>query len=120
MLGIAAEAVFLKLCEVVHSSLSPSDQQDFNQKQWIKGKHRWVVRKYLDLPYGDRSQLPESLDVTLTSLYELIRRQRNELGHPQQDPPELDREEAFVFFRLFPGFVRDVEAFAHFCQENGL
>jgi hypothetical protein len=122
ILGVAAESVFLQLCKVIRSSLkSAADQKTLDNKQTIKNKHRWIVDKYLALPSTiRREQLPESLDLTLTSLYELIRRQRNELGHPQEKPPELSREQSFVFFRLFPGFVSDVEEFADYCQKNGL
>jgi hypothetical protein len=122
LLGVAAESVFLQLCNVIESSLKDdADRQEFASKIKIKPKHRWIIQKYQGLPYSvRRNQLPESLDVTLISLYELIRRQRNDLGHPQENPPDLDREEAFIFFRLFPGFVSDAEAFAKYCQENGI
>jgi len=123
LLGIAAESVFLYLCDVVHSSLkNVKDQKSFDSlPDLVKPRHRWIVDKYLNLP-GDirRKQLPESLDITLISLYELIRRQRNELGHPQENPPAVDREQAFIFFRMFPGFVRDIEAFAEYSKANGL
>lgn len=86
MLGIAAEAVFLGLCAVIETKLkNASERAKFERLQWVKPKHRWVVDKYQAIPASDRkSKLPESLDVTLTSLYELIRRQRNELGHPSK------------------------------------
>lgn len=120
LLGIAAESVFLKFCDEILSSIVEPDRTDFENKQWVKSKHRWVVDKYQSLAGSIRREsLPESLDVTLTSLYDLIRRQRNELGHPQDTPPEIDREQAFVFFRLFPGFVKDIEAFTSYCKTNG-
>ena len=122
LLGIAAEAVLLRLCEVVQDTLSDSkERDDFVRLQWVKPKHRWLVDKYESLPAGDRrKQLPESLDVTLTSLYELIRRQRNELGHPQENPPALDREMAFTYLKLFPTFIKDIEAFSTYCKQHSL
>jgi len=123
LLGVAAESVFLSLCEIVRSSLQdPQDWGSFDRlDDKVKPKHRWIVKKYQDLPGAvRRNQLPESLDLTLTSLYDLIRRQRNDLGHPQEKPPDIDREQAFIFFRMFPGFVRDIEAFADYCKRNGL
>jgi hypothetical protein len=122
LLGVAAESVFLGVCEVVRSHLKDvKDQKAFDKLQHIRQKHRWITDKYLSLP-GDarRKQLPDSLDITLTTLYELIRRQRNDLGHPQENPPAVDRERAFVFFRTFPSYVRDVEAFAEYIKTNGL
>lgn len=122
LLGIAAESIFNHICDVIRSSLKNSNEQEKLESQLpVKPRHRWIVQKYQSLPkVVRREQLPESLDMTLTSLYDLIRRQRNELGHPQEKPPELSREQAFVFFRLFPGFVSDVQAFAEYCRANGL
>jgi len=122
LLGIAAESIFNHMCDIIRSSLKNSgEQRKLDSQLPAKPRHRWIVQKYQNLPKTvRREQLPESLDMTLTSLCDLIRRQRNELGHPQEEPPELSREQAFVFFRLFPGFVSDVQAFAEYCQENGL
>ena len=122
LLGIAAECVVLNLANIIASSLKSSEEKSiFGKKRTIKKKHRWVVEKYQSLSGNVRRDiLPESLDLTLTSLYELIRRQRNTLGHPQDKIPNLNREQAFIFFRLFPGFIEDVELFAAYCQKNGL
>lgn len=122
LLGVAAESIFNHMCDIMRSSLRKSiEQAKLDPQLPVKPRHRWVVQKYQSLPQSvRRQQLPESLDMTLTSLYDLIRRQRNELGHPQDKPPELGREEAFVFFRLFPSFVSDAQAFAEYCQENGI
>jgi hypothetical protein len=122
LLGVAAESVFLQLCEVIRSSLKDSNERSkLDDRLPVKSKHRWIVEKYQNLPgKARREQLPESLDMTLLSLYEMIRRQRNDLGHPQENPPELTREQAFVFFQLFPGFVKDLESLAEYCQQNGI
>ena len=121
LLGVAAESVFDQMCEIVRASLKDtSEQNNLNPKLPVKPRHRWIVQKYQNLPKSVRQQLPESLDMTLTSLYDLIRRQRNELGHPQDKPPSLSREEAFIFFRLFPGFVSDSQAFAEYCHNSGI
>lgn len=102
LLGVAAEAVFLSLCSKVEQVLTNSKEQArFKRLQQVKPKHRWLVQKIESLPAQQRrSELPESLDVTLTSLYDLIRRQRNELGHPQAQLPSIDRELAFTYFKL--------------------
>ena len=123
LLGVAAESVFRRLCNTVRLALKTAkDRKSFDAlPDQIKPRHRWIVDRYLNLPSQvRRQQLPDSLDITLISLYELIRRQRNELGHPQENPPDVDREQAFIFFRMFPGFVRDIEAFADYCKKKGL
>lgn len=122
LLGIAAEAVLLRLCEAARNALGDSKEtSNFDQLQWVKQKHRWLVAKYESLPAEDRrTHLPESLDVTLSSLYDLIRMQRNELGHPQEQPPAIDRERAFLYLKLFPTFIEDAEAFATYCKSHSL
>jgi hypothetical protein len=71
------------------------------------------VERYTALPQKVRREaLPDGLDVTLTSAYDLVRRQRNDLGHPQEKPPMTDRQHAFTFFQVFLTVVRDLEAFA--------
>lgn len=121
MLGIAAEAAFLGLCAVIASTLGDGEiRREFEQLRWVKQKHRWVVDKYQSIPNDQRRSLPESLDVTLTSLADLIRRQRNDIGHPAEEIPTIDREQAFVYFKLFPTFISDVEALASYWEENGI
>jgi hypothetical protein len=122
LLGVAAETVFLSLCQVIEESLKdPGERTEWGRLQTVKQKHRWVVSRYEHLPETvKRGQLPESLDLTLIALYDLIRRQRDDLGHPPETLPHLAREQAFVFFRLFPGFISAVEAFAAFCRRTGI
>ena len=122
LLGVAAEAVFLSLCVKVEPDLTDNTEQtQFKNLQQIRPKHRWLIQKFESLPSKQRrAQLPESLDVTLTSLYDLIRRQRNELGHPQAQLPSIDRELAFTYFKLFPTFIADAEALAVYCDQHGL
>lgn len=119
LLGVAAESVFLNLCNVIRPYLKdPNEAKKLDDSLPVKQKHRWVTEKYEALPPKvKREQLPESLDTTLIALYELIRRQRNELGHPT-GVPQLTRDQAFVFFRLFPTYVADVEAFAEYCGKS--
>jgi len=122
LMGVASECVFLNLCQVVRDSLKcQTEQAKFDKLHQVKPRHRWLVEKYENLDKKvRRNQLPESLDMTLKSLYDMIRRQRNELGHPQENPPEITRERAFMFFKLLPQLVADVEAFASYCQATGL
>ncbi len=121
LLGVASESVFLRLCDVIHKALDSEKEKDkFAKITHVGPKHTWLIGKYQRLDKRIKRELPESLSITLISLYDLIRRQRNDLGHPQEDPPELTREQAFVFFKLFPGFVQDMEAFAQHCQSHTL
>jgi hypothetical protein len=117
LLGVAAEAVILKICEIlVDANTKFAVRREYESlPDSAKQKHRWLVKRYHSLPPKvRRNNLPDGLDVTLTSAYDLIRRQRNDLGHPQAIPPEVDRQHAFVFFQVFLTVVRDLEAFAKY------
>jgi hypothetical protein len=109
LLGVAAEAVVLKACDLI---VKPAAAKEYN----IKTRHRRLVERYSALSKKERDEaLPDGLDVTLTSAYDLIRRQRNDLGHPQV-PPTIDRRHAFTFFQVFLTVVRDLEAFATYIR----
>ena len=115
LLGVAAEAVILRACElIVDASTDPAVRKVYDSlPDFPKQRHRWLVERYNALPAKVRREaLPDGLDVTLTSAYDLIRRQRNDLGHPQAIPPVIDRQHAFVFFQVFLTVVKDLEAFA--------
>jgi len=119
LLGVAAESAFDQLCNSIKPTLTDgAEQAKLEIAIPVRPRHRWLVQRYHNLPAAERRRLPESLDLTLTSLYDLIRRQRNELGHPQADPPQATREEAFVFFHLLPTFMQDAQAFADYCGSN--
>jgi len=119
LLGVAAESTFNQLCDAIRPTLADAaDQAHLELTEQVRPRHRWLVERHQKLPRVERRRLPESLDVTLTSLYDLIRRQRNELGHPQSQPPKTSREEAFVFFKLLPTYIQDMQALASYCAEN--
>jgi hypothetical protein len=114
LLGVAAEAV-VKACElIVNASADPALRKGYESIPDVaKQRHRWLVDRYNALPSKVRREgLPDGLDVTLASAYDLIRRQRNDLGHPQAIPPAVNRQHAFVFFQVFLTVVGDLEAFA--------
>jgi len=118
LLGVAAEAAFNELCDSIRPTIATADQPNLELTNPVRPRHRWLVARYETLSSVERRRLPESLDVTLKSLYDLIRRQRNDLGHPQPQPPGTTREEAFIFFRLLPTFISNAQALAQYCAGN--
>jgi hypothetical protein len=119
MLGIAAEAVFLDLCAAIAKALKdPSERKAFEQIRFVKKQHRWIVDKYNKLNPEQRKRLPESLDTTLTALYDLVRKQRNDIGHPSAVPVDINRDKAFCYFLIFPTLVADLRAFSSYCRKH--
>lgn len=108
MLGVAAERVFLLLAESLLGGLADEDERRELEKRLnrfqMKPKLDWVHEKLQRIQ--DQRQrprgFPDNTTVALTAIYDLLRKQRNELGHPHEDPPRLEREEVFTNLQLFP------------------
>ncbi len=122
LLGVAAEATFLQLGNAISPFIGdPNERKRFEKLVWVKDKHRWIVAKYEQLERNvKRVRLPDGMDISLKGIYDLIGRQRNELGHPQNVPPEVDKDHAFASFRLFLTYLRDMEAFVEYCRTAGI
>jgi hypothetical protein len=122
MLGIASERVFLLLCGALWDALAvKKEKSDFEAVLacWaMKPKQDWVQKKFESLPKGVRKQLPDNVGVMLTTVFDFIRVQRNDLGHPRQDPPSVGREEAFIYLRMFPRYYKTVNQAIRFLASN--
>ena len=85
----------------------------------MKPKMDWVLRKTEMIKGSHPRRLPDTLNVTLTAVYNFIRTQRNELGHPQDRPPVVTREEAFVNLRVFPTYYIAADRYISFLGASG-
>jgi hypothetical protein len=115
LLGVAAERTFLLIAEALLEALqSPTEQSEFRKRldrQPMKPKLDWVHGKLLELD-SRRPRLrdfPESTPLMVTGIYDLIRQQRNDLGHPRDVPPKVDRQQVESSLLLFAKFYRDAE-----------
>ena len=113
MLGIAAERVFLLLCESVKTALvSSTEIGDFTKilgRHPMKPKLDWVHAKLKDVQEKRSSGLPDNALLMTTTIYDILRNQRNDLGHPRELPPAVDHEEAFAVLQVFPRFYETAE-----------
>ncbi len=115
MLGIAAERVFLLIGESLHAAISdPSEKKKLEgvlALQAIKPKLDWIERKIraIEDMKPRLRDFPENAHLATMSLYDLLRKQRNELGHPREDPPTVDRHSAFTNLLLFPELYETAE-----------
>jgi hypothetical protein len=124
MLGIAAERVFLVVCDSLLSSLSDTTEQlEFKKrvdKNPLKPKLDWLTDKFRRLQDPPRrlSGFPEDAEIQLAGIYNLIRCQRNDIGHPRSAPPVINRDEAYAYLRLFPSYYATAEAVRAFLAGN--
>jgi len=62
--------------------------------------------------------LPENAALMVTAVYDFLRTQRNDLGHPRDSPPAVDREDAFVNLQMFPRYYQIAEELRQFLAAN--
>jgi hypothetical protein len=122
MLGIAAERVFLLLCESLETALAnPAEKVAFAKllaRFVMKPKLDWVHNKIQQIQKLSPSGFPENATIMVVAIYDLIRCQRNDLGHPRQLPPRVNREDAFVNLQIFPRYYEIAEAIRTFLLSN--
>jgi hypothetical protein len=107
MLGVAAEAEFLRLAEV--ASNNPTRGQIFsvvNKQVPIRqklAKFQECLRPLIPrLPY----QATEDLDTNFVMIQSVLRIARNDAGHPTGSTPR--REQVYVYLQLFVPFARQL------------
>jgi hypothetical protein len=105
MLGVGAETLLLSLRDAVHAALdTPAKQAKFASDTKGRPAKRIYdeIRKRLDpimqLISNDLGK--EDITAELTGIFDMIRKTRNEAGHPTGR--KVEREEAFALLQLFP------------------
>lgn len=105
MLGIAAERVFLLLCAALLAGIQDAAEKKKSQqlldKRPMKPKFDWVNQKFQSI---HAPGFPDNAAIMVTTVYDLLRFQRNELGHPRESPPSITRTDAFVNLQVFPRY----------------
>lgn len=107
MLGVAAETVLLSLKDAIHAAL---DTQTKKNRFAVATNGRPAKRVYEEIRRrldplmqqisGDLGK--EDITAELAGIFDLIRKTRNEAGHPTGR--QVEREEAFALLQLFPSY----------------
>ena len=123
MLGIAAERVFILLCESLLASLQdPTETSAFQkilERNAMKPKLDWLTTKLRDIQTPKRpADVPEDIDIKIPGIYNLIRYQRNEIGHPRPSPPTVSRDDTYGYLRLFPSYYGTAEKLREYFASN--
>ena len=124
MLGIAAERVFLLLCESFYGALSNAKDKkalgDMLTRFPMKPKLDWVRAKIEALHSARKSGFPENAITMVIAIYDFIRQQRNELGHPREDPPSLTRDDVLANLQVFVRYYETAETLRSFLAKNSV
>ena len=67
---------------------------------------------------GEALSVP--VDQMVTTVYDLLRFQRNELGHPRETPPSITRADAFVNLQIFPRYYLIAEEVRKFLEAQAV
>ena len=122
MLGVASEKAFLLLCESLLNSLADTKEKTKFQRilelRAIKPKFEWVFNKIQTIQNKKPNPLPGNVNIMLSVIFDFIRRQRNDLGHPQENPPAVSREEVYVNLNIFPNYLKMVYQVKEYLQNN--
>jgi hypothetical protein len=107
MLGVGAETVLLSLRTAVHAALDTQKKQekfDADTKGRPAKRISDEIRKRLESSMQQISNDLGKEDMTaeLNGIFDLIRKTRNEAGHPTGR--RVEREEAFALLQLFPSY----------------
>lgn len=111
-LGCASEKALLLLIAAYADSLSEKSRERFKantEGRMIKRQFE-ELRKMLDSELRARlpAKLEDGLDVELNALFDFIRNQRNDAGHPTGRV--IERERAYANLVVFPVYARKVYA----------
>lgn len=112
-IGAAAEKSLLLLIEAFTSYL-PTEKEKTGFTSKTKGKFIKIqfeeFKKSFDGHKGniekDAKELVEGMDIMINGIFDLLRKNRNDTGHPTGK--ELPKEEVFILLRFFITYVKKV------------
>jgi hypothetical protein len=124
MLGIAAERVLILVSESLETALSDPNEKTvlgkILRRYQMKPKLDWVHKKIQEIQDKGIRGFPDNATLMVTAMYDLIRCQRNELGHPRKTPPDVTKEDAFVNLQIFPRYYETAEVVRNFLATNSV
>lgn len=120
MLGIAAERVFLLLCDSMLNALSSTKEkqkfQGIMNRFQMQPKLDWMTKKIQQIQ--SIPNFPDQAEMMVNSVYSIIKMQRNNLGHPQPLPPVVTQRQVFGYLQMFPDYYQQAEAVRTFLATN--
>ena len=122
MLGIAAERVFLLVCESLLTSMADAKEKAAFEKILarfaMKPKLDWVSKKMDALQQAHKNGFPDNASLMVIAMYDLVRNQRNDLGHPREQPPNLERDDVLGNLQVFIRYYETAEKLGQFLAAN--
>jgi hypothetical protein len=122
MLGVASERAFILLCDAFLNALAdPTEKSDFDRilnRYQMKPKLDWVSDKIQRMQTARPRPLPDNVNILLAAVFDFIRMQRNDVGHPQDTPPTTSREHVFAYLTIFPRYYKILNDIISYLSTN--
>ena len=121
MIGCASEKALLLLLDAYVTALPLTEGKHFRKK--IDGKFiKTQYDEFIKMLQGHlRALLPRDLDDglvnTLLGVFEMIRSERNDAGHPTGKTPS--RDIAFANISVFPGYLKRIYELIDWLESKG-
>ena len=122
MLGAASEQAVLLLVNKFESAITDSTKKQKFAKDKGNSAYRNFIalQERLELMHGTRKfplDLSESISGDLRGIFDLLRRARNEAGHPAITG-SVDADSLFLNLRVFPQYVERLYRFIEYFAKN--
>ena len=119
MLGVASEAAVLEVASSFATMLSEVESRRFmecigSRRQNITAKFSAFREKLQSRKNELPSELKDGLDLTVSSVADLLRTYRNDAGHPTDRT--IDRDDAYTHLCLFVRYARRLYALKAHCD----
>lgn len=122
MVGIAAERVLDLLCDALLQSLQDADEaKEFGilcNQNAVKPRLDWLNRKLNDLPKAMKKALPDDCELSISNIANMLRKQRNENGHPRETPPREEGDDVRGYLHSFMGLASAAAKITDYLRQN--
>ena len=119
-LGVASEQVILNLTDALVEAIGdPQEKADFKRRiegRFIYGKHKALREKIEDKKTQLPAKITENLDVYLDAIFNFIRLNRNEAGHPTG--ATVSKKTVCANLQVFSDYAERVYALISWLRDN--
>jgi hypothetical protein len=121
MVGVAAESILSKIIEAVKNALDTSAKKSsfegaLNRRKTAKSHHEQVILRLRASTTPLPAEFDEVLFLHIEGLFHIIRRTRNDAGHPSGT--KLERSEANGLLSMFPPYCKTAYRLINWLARN--
>lgn len=123
MLGAASESIFGKMREAITEAIGDENKRASFQTKARSKKMKDQINAVVGWCNNHRKQLPGEWAGTeriavIHMVAQLIRKRRNETGHPQDPPAVPSREEMYACLMVFPEYCKNMYELWNWLDDN--